>query len=159
MSISSDCFFLFFEFCSLDLTSKYHLSSNIFSDLNYASCFDHPNCILVRVTIAMMEHHDQKQVVEERVCLAYTSTSQSITERSQDRNSSRTETWRQELIQRPWMGAVYSTCFLIESRTTSAGIAPPSVGWSFPHKSLIYENALHPGLMKAFSQLRSSPFR
>jgi hypothetical protein len=36
------------------------------------------------------------------VYLAYSSTSQFIIEGSQDRNSSRAGTWRQELMQRPW---------------------------------------------------------
>jgi len=34
----------------------------------------------------------------ERICFAYTSSSQSIVERSQDRSSSRVGTWQQELI-------------------------------------------------------------
>jgi hypothetical protein len=47
----------------------------------------------------------RKQVGEERVCVAYTSTALFIIEGSQDRNSNRTGTWRQELMQRPWSGA------------------------------------------------------
>jgi hypothetical protein len=47
----------------------------------------------------------KKQVAEERVYLAYISRSQFIIGRSQKRNSSRTETWRQELMLRPWRGA------------------------------------------------------
>jgi hypothetical protein len=39
-------------------------------------------CVLVRVTAVMMKYHDQKQVGEERVCLAYASTSIAITEGS-----------------------------------------------------------------------------
>ena len=42
------------------------------------------------------------QVGEERVYSAYTSTLMFITKGSQDWNSSRTGTWRQELMQRPW---------------------------------------------------------
>lgn len=38
--------------------------------------------VLVKVTVAVMKHHDQKQVGEDRVHLAYTS----ITEGSQDRS-------------------------------------------------------------------------
>jgi hypothetical protein len=53
--------------------------------------------VLVRVTIAMMKHHDQKQLGEEKVYLAYTSTLLSIIEGSQDRNSNRPRTWSQEL--------------------------------------------------------------
>jgi hypothetical protein len=43
----------------------------------------------------------KKQVGEERVYPPYTSTALSINEGSQDRNSSRAGTWRQELMQRP----------------------------------------------------------
>lgn len=46
-------------------------------------------CILVRVTIAVMGCHNPKQVREKRIYLAYTSTSQSVTERSHSRSSNR----------------------------------------------------------------------
>ena len=42
-----------------------------------------------------------------RSLLAYTSTSPLIVGENQDRNSSRAQTWRQELMQRPWRGATY----------------------------------------------------
>jgi hypothetical protein len=45
----------------------------------------------------MMKHYD----------LTYSSTVQSITEESQERNSNRTAIWSQDLIQRPWWGAAY----------------------------------------------------
>jgi hypothetical protein len=45
-----------------------------------------------------MKHHDQKQVGEERVYPAYGSRSLFIIKGSQDRNSSRAGTWKQELI-------------------------------------------------------------
>jgi hypothetical protein len=56
----------------------------------------------------MVKHHDLKQVGEERVYLAYTSVLLFIIEGSQDRNSSRAGTWRQELMLRPRRGAAYS---------------------------------------------------
>ena len=49
----------------------------------------------------------RKQVGEGRVYLAYTSILLFITEGSQDRNSNKAGTWRQELMQRPWKGAAY----------------------------------------------------
>ena len=49
----------------------------------------------------------KKQVGEERVYSAYTSTLLFITKGSQDRNSHRAGTWRQELMQRPWRSAAY----------------------------------------------------
>jgi hypothetical protein len=58
----------------------------------------------------------KKQVGEERVHSIYTSSLLFITEGSQDRNSNRTGSWRQELMQRPWRGAAYwlaTPCLLI----------------------------------------------
>jgi hypothetical protein len=49
----------------------------------------------------------KKQVGEERVYSAYTSKLLFITKRSQDRNSHRVGTWRQELMQRPWRGTAF----------------------------------------------------
>jgi hypothetical protein len=83
------------------------------------------------VCIAVMRHHDQKQLREERLYFIHSSVSVFITKGSQNRNSNNTGTWRQELMQRPWRGAAYwlaslscSACFLIELRTTSPGMAP-----------------------------------
>jgi hypothetical protein len=50
---------------------------------------------------------NEKAIWEEMVYLAYTSTLLFIIEGSQDRNSSRAGTWRQEMMQRPWKGAAY----------------------------------------------------
>jgi hypothetical protein len=44
----------------------------------------------------------KKQVGVERVYLAYASILLFITEGSQDRNSNAAESWRQELMQKPW---------------------------------------------------------
>jgi hypothetical protein len=86
----------------------------------------------------------QKQVGEKRVHLAYTSISQSIIEGNQDRNSHGAGTWKQKPIQRPWrrmltglLPIAWSACFLIEPRTTSPGMAPPTMGWALPHQSVI----------------------
>jgi hypothetical protein len=49
----------------------------------------------------------KSQVVEQKVYLTYIFISLFIIKRSQDRNSSRAGTWRQELIKRPWRGAAY----------------------------------------------------
>jgi hypothetical protein len=50
----------------------------------------------------------EKQVGEERVYSAYTSTLLLIIKGSQDRNSHGVGTWRQELMQKPWKDAAYS---------------------------------------------------
>ena len=67
-----------------------------------------------------------------RVYSAYTSTLLFITKGSQDRNSHRARIWGQKLMERPWRDAAYwfacSACFLIEPRTTSPGVAPPTMG-------------------------------
>jgi len=58
------------------------------------------------VTVAVTKHRDQSNLGRKGF-LAYASTSQLIIKGSQDRNSSRAGTWRQELMQRPWRGAAY----------------------------------------------------
>ena len=97
--------------------------------------------VLVRVCIPEQNIMTKKQVGEERVCLAYTSTLLFITKESQDRNSHRAGTWRQELMQRPWWGCLLLmaclACFLIQPRTTSPVMALPTVGWAFHYRSLI----------------------
>lgn len=81
----------------------------------------------------------KNQVGEERIYLAYTFLLLFIIEGSQGRNSNTAGFWRQELMQRLWSGANYwlapmscSVCFLIEPRTTSRGVAPPTIGWGLP---------------------------
>jgi hypothetical protein len=72
----------------------------------------------------------KKQVREERVYSAYTSTLLFITKEV------RTGTWRQELMQRTWrvlltglLPLACSACCLAEPRTTtSPEMAPPTVG-------------------------------
>jgi hypothetical protein len=49
----------------------------------------------------------KKQVGEERIYSAYTSTLLFITKGSQDRITHRAGTWRQELMQRPWRDVPY----------------------------------------------------
>jgi hypothetical protein len=101
--------------------------------------------------------------MEEWVYLTNTFTSFSIIEGSQDRNSNRTRTRRQELMQRPWRSVAYwlvimacSTCFLIKPRTTSLGREPSTMGWALSHKSLIkkkkmpYRLAYSPVLWRHF---------
>jgi hypothetical protein len=52
-----------------------------------------------------------------------------IIEGTQERKSNRAGSWRQELLQRPWTGllpVVCSACFLIDPRTSSGVVAPPT---------------------------------
>jgi hypothetical protein len=50
--------------------------------------------VLVRVTVAVINHHNQEQLGEESVYLSYASTSLFITRRNKSRNSSRAGTSR-----------------------------------------------------------------
>jgi hypothetical protein len=64
-------------------------------------------CVLVRVSIPAQNITTKKQVGEERVYSPYTSTLLFITKGSQNWNSHRVETRRQELMQKPWRDAAY----------------------------------------------------
>ena len=75
----------------------------------------------------------KKQVREERIYLAYISMLLFITNRSQDWNSSRSESrsWCRshgEMFLTGWLLLACSACFLIEPRTISSGMAPPTMG-------------------------------
>ena len=103
---------------------------------------------LVRVT---MKHHNQKQVGEERVYLAYTSILLFSPEGSQDRKSYRAGTWgrswyrgRGGVLFTDLLIMACSACFLTEPRTTSPGMAPPAMGWTLPHQSLIKKMPYRP---------------
>jgi len=66
-------------------------------------------CIaLVRVSIAVMKHHNQKESWGGK-CLSvlYFHTLVPSLKEARTRNSNRTGTWRQELMQKPWKGAAY----------------------------------------------------
>ena len=63
--------------------------------------------VQVRVSIAAIKYYGQKQLGEERIYLIYISISLFNIGGSQDRNAHRAGSWRQELMQRPWRGAVY----------------------------------------------------
>jgi hypothetical protein len=97
--------------------------------------------VLVRITTAVMKHHDQSKLGRKGVfgLHRYTATSLFILHRSQDRNSNRVGTWG-ELMQKLWrllltglLLMTCSACFLIEPMTASPGMAPPTMGWALPH--------------------------
>ena len=83
-----------------------------------------------------MMKHSKKQVGEERVYLAYTSTFLFITEGCQDRNSNRAGSQRQELMQRPCRGAIYWV--------TSHGLFIPP--YYRTHDHLSRDSTTHQGL-------------
>ena len=85
----------------------------------------------------------KKQVGEERVYVAYTSALLFITEGSQDRNSNRAGTWRQELMQRSWRNAAYWLAhhdllklLYYRTRASAQKMTPPTTGWALPHQSV-----------------------
>lgn len=79
----------------------------------------------------------KKQVGKEIVHLAYTSILLFIIKRSQDKNSNRTGTWKQELTQRLQRSGLLLVaclaCLLIDPRTRSPVVAPPTVVWALTH--------------------------
>jgi hypothetical protein len=87
----------------------------------------------VRVSIPAQNIMTRKQVGEERVYSAYTSRLLFITKGSQDWMELKQVT-KQELMQRPWRNVTYWVAcpgllsLLIEFRTTSLGMAPPTMG-------------------------------
>jgi hypothetical protein len=95
--------------------------------------------VLVRVSIDVTKHHDQKQVEEKRVYFAFSFISHFIIKGSPRRSSTRAGTWRQELMQRPWKHAAYrltphGLLSLLSHRTqdhqpkghtTHSGLGPP----------------------------------
>jgi len=79
----------------------------------------------------------KKQVVEERVYSAYTSTSLFITKGSQDWNSSRSgsRSWCRGhggMFLTDLLPLACSACSLIDPNATSPGMAPPIMGWVLP---------------------------
>jgi hypothetical protein len=95
----------------------------------------------VRVTIAVVKHARGRRGLT-WLLLPYLF----IIKGSQDRNSNRAGTWRQELMQRPWKSVVYrpAPCdllrllfnyyYFIERRTTGPCMGPPTMGWALPIK-------------------------
>lgn len=99
-----------------------------------------PDFVLIRVTIDMTKHLDQKQLGRKSLFF-YTLISLLI--RSKGRiGIERAGTWWQELIQRLWRALIPDllliacTACSIKSRTTSPSMEPPTMGWVLPHWSL-----------------------
>jgi len=81
-----------------------------------------------------------KSNVEKKGFISLTIPCNSSSPSSEGGNSPRAGTWRQELMLRPWRdllpGLLYMDCsamYLRESRTTSPGVAPSTMGWALPH--------------------------
>jgi hypothetical protein len=94
---------------------------------------------LVNVTLAVLKHHDQKQLEEKGVYSTYISTSLFIIKRSQDRNTNKAGTWSQQLMQRSWRDAAYwlaHIVFLQHPGSRSPDVASPTISCTLPHQSL-----------------------
>lgn len=88
-------------------------------------------CVLVRVTFAVLKHHDQKRLGE-RVPLAYTSTTLFIIRGGLHRNSGRAGTWWQELMSPQGVLLIgFLSLLFLEPRTTFPGVALPTTDWGF----------------------------
>ena len=100
----------------------------------------------------------KKQVGEERIYSAYSSTLLFITKGSQDKDSTRWRTLKAEWIQKPWRNEccllACSACFLVEPKTTSQGLAPPS-GLGPPFLITNWETALQLDLISSRETLFS----
>ena len=83
----------------------------------------HRYTVLVRVTIAVMKHHDQSNLGRKGFIGLHC-----IIRRSQDRNSNRAGTRRQELMQRPWRKAAY----WLAQPGTLWDPGPPAQEWHHP---------------------------
>jgi hypothetical protein len=99
----------------------------------------------------------KKQVGEERVYSAYSSTLMFITKERQDWNSSRSENrnWCRGhggMLLTDLLLLACSACFLIELKTTSPEMVPPTRGP--PCLITNWENAPQLDLMEAFPQLK-----
>ena len=99
--------------------------------LNYCS---------LRVTIAVMNHQYQKQLVEERVSFPHSSLERFIIKSSEGKNSSRIGTCRQGLKQKPWRRADYwlappglLSLLSYRTRITNPEMASPTMGRALLH--------------------------
>ena len=83
----------------------------------------------------MMRHHDLKTSLGGKGLFDLYVTLLFIIEGSQDRNSNRAGTWRQELIQRLRSAAYWLSLFPYSTQVP--GIISPILGWGLPHQLLV----------------------
>ena len=115
--------------------------------------------LCLRVTVAIIKHHGQKQFGEKRVYVAYVSTSLFIMEGSQGWNWWRNQ-W--EVLLTSLFIMAYTAYFLIEPRTTSQEVAPPTMDWALPinhSKKMLCRFVYSPILWRQFLKWRLLPLR
>jgi hypothetical protein len=105
------------------------------------------------------EDHYHKQLRKRRAYLTYMSWAQSIFEGSQGRNSNRTETWRQELKQRPWRSSAnWLVQFILLYWITCADMTLPTLPISIINPKKKYpQKYIQANLMETCSQLKFLP--
>jgi hypothetical protein len=107
----------------------------------------------LKVSTDAMRRHDQNT--------SLLSTSQFIIQGSQDRNSNRAGSWRQELMRRPWRvllaGLLSCLLGLLSYRTQNhqPKATPTTIGWALPYQSLIKKTTY----TLAYSLIYSSQLR
>ena len=121
-----------------------------------AALWPHQRSVFVHWIVAHREIHNwsalelpllrwhtmtKKQIEKKRCFLAF---SHHCFSPKELRNSSIGGSWSQELMQRPWrvlltgfLPMSCSACCLIETRTSSPGMTPHTIGWVLPHCSLL----------------------
>ena len=99
--------------------------------------------ICLRITINSMKCHDKRCLERKWFIHLILTHHSSLSKQVRTWTQTQIGSWRQELLRRPWMGTIdwlYMVCWpcsLIEPRSTRPGRASPTMGWSFPHQSLI----------------------
>jgi hypothetical protein len=98
--------------------------------------------VLVRITIAVVKHHEQKYLGRKGVIWFILLHHCSSLKEFRTGTQTRVGTLRQELMQRPWRDAAYwftpSLLSPLSYRTqgTSPKVVPPTMVYIFPHQSL-----------------------
>lgn len=116
--------------------------------------------------MAVMKHYDERRLGRKgfiRLMLPHCSSS-SKEVRTETQTGKKLGRQEQiiEAMGECWLLAC-SAYLLIDPRTTRSGMAPITIAWALPHRSLIKKNALQAclqsDLTEAFYQLRFSSFR
>ena len=115
-----------------------HSSKAAWSGLSLQPLLSWYQHVLLRVSMPSVKQHHQKQVEKGRVCSAHTSTALFIIKESHEETKA-----GQGPGGRSWCRGHGGCCslacsvsFLTEPRTTSPGMAPPTMDWA-PHQMLI----------------------
>jgi hypothetical protein len=104
------------------------------------------------------KHHDQKEVGEERVYLAYAIVYHQTQSMQKLKQGRRLEAGPDAETMDGYYVLACSVCFLIKPKTTSPGMILPTAGRAQPHQSLIKKTPYGWNL-QAFPQLRLPLFR